>query len=129
MPQETLCWFGWGRQYSDLSVGSMYATVSSRDFSTVIDRCLYLFCMCAVWLYLQSTCVWVQICIFMSRGCYFIKTSRNNIFPATTYTYWEPYVALRRLKNLFALPFIHSLQMVEMDSCQHIIHISSKQPY
>ena len=41
--------------------------------------------MCAVWSYLDSTCVCVQICVSISRRCYFIKRSQNNILLATTY--------------------------------------------
>ena len=36
--------------------------------------------MCVVWSYLPSTCVCLQICIFISRRCYFIERSPHNIF-------------------------------------------------
>ena len=40
---------------------------------------LCIFYMFAAWLYLHSTCMCVQICIFISRRCYFNETSPNNI--------------------------------------------------
>ena len=49
--------------------------------TTGIGHHLCIFYMCAVWPYLYSMYICVQICIFISRQCYFIKTSLNDILP------------------------------------------------
>ena len=48
--------------------------------TTAIDRCLRVFYMNAVWPYFLSTCVCMQICIFISRRCYFKETSPKKSF-------------------------------------------------
>ena len=45
---------------------------------TAIVHRLCTFYVCAAWPYLHTTCMCVQISIFISRRCYFIKTSPNN---------------------------------------------------
>ena len=49
--------------------------------TTAIGRRLCIFSTCAVWLYLHSTCLCAQICIFISQRNYLIETSPNNIRP------------------------------------------------
>ena len=78
----------WGRiggAYGVTSTGLWAKTTNTCVL--LLDRHLRIFYMCAVCPYLHSTCVCVQICIFISRQCYFIETSPNDILPLP-YTLW-----------------------------------------
>ena len=67
---------------SDWSVGAYSVTstwpLDSWASGNTVARQLCIFYMCAVWLYLRSTCMCVQICFFISRWCYFINISINS---------------------------------------------------
>ena len=79
---------------------------------TVDDCWLYLFYMCAVWSFLPSMCVCIQICIFISRGCHFIETSLNNFLPATIHFFNFFWFLKTLINNQFHLLALHLLSMI-----------------
>ena len=71
----------------DWSVGCTYSVGSTwwtTVWSAVVTDCISTICMLYGHICIARTCVCVQICISLSRRCHFIKTSPNNILPATT---------------------------------------------
>ena len=77
----------WHRNQDSLDLILVPSHTLNRSVSHLSDAQIWLrvhclcFFMCAVWPYLQSTCMCVQVCTFISRRCYFIEMSPINILP------------------------------------------------